>query len=164
MKNIESQILKSLKEISTNIKGNPFLIQLISKGQKFEGWVQIELAQRLVDMDPENQNKVFCERRVDRGNSFADISLIKPGKENIYIEIKFLVMGRAITDSRNSLIKQMKDNSKSGISYGVAFFVSAKGEDWYKEERNQIFDNKDIFLVDEVSNAPAFSIALFKHS
>ncbi len=155
-------VLNCLASIGQDISEDKYLLSLIEGKKKFEGWVQIELAKRLKKNHPEVFSEVHCEYKITPADIYADIFLINSETSSIFLEVKFVVMSNAVTNSRNSLRKQMLDNKEFGLSLGVAVLVSHYGNTWFKKEVKKIEKDLPVKLVETAFANQDFSIMLFK--
>ena len=84
-------------------------------------------------------------------------------QQDVLIELKFLVRGRAFSTARDTLFKQMEENSKHGLSYGVVIMVSDNGKGWFADEKDRILQNENITEVDSAFEGDLFAVGVYRH-
>jgi hypothetical protein len=138
MKNTETLLIECLETVGNKISNCKYLTGLLKNGKKFEGWFQVEFAKVLnKKADDFRANEVLVEHKTDRG-FYVDVCIRQENENDIAVEIKFIVKSRAITKSRESLLDQIKNNSESHQSFGVAVLVAPDEKSWFNDELERI--------------------------
>jgi len=146
-KKIKSVLIECINEVAKDILNDEFLKCLCEKRKKFEGWVQIELAKRL--NSKKNQEKGIKDIKIEEvsdNNSSSDIQIITEYNFKIIIEIKFLIVSKSITNSRESLICQINKNYRDDCcSWGLAFMINDNKDrqKWFRKEIEMIENFND---------------------
>ena len=98
---IASSILDAAKETLSN----PFIVELMTRKVKFENWLQVELARRL--SSSKDFTAVHMEGSAENGQA-VDLKCQLVDGSCVGVEIKMYVCGKAVSNTRESIAKDIQ--------------------------------------------------------
>ncbi len=97
-------IAKSILAGAREALSDPFIVKLLTRKVKFENWLQVRLAESLAAIN--GVEDVCLERTTTKGLG-VDIVCCLDDKTEVGIEIKLYVCGKAVSDTRKSIQKDI---------------------------------------------------------
>lgn len=98
-------LAKSILDAANEALSAPFIVELMSRRVKFENWLQVQLAESMYSTN--EVEDVCLERTITKGRA-VDIVCRLGDKIELGIEIKMYVCGKAVSDTRKSIKKDLE--------------------------------------------------------
>lgn len=98
-------LAKSILAAANDALSDPFIVELTTRKVKFENWLQVELARKL--SSSKDFTAVHMEGSAENGQAI-DLKCQLVDRSCVGIEIKLYVCGKAVSDTRKSIKKDIE--------------------------------------------------------